>query len=66
MMMKKAVKMFAVMLAAALMTAALPAAEAGAEPERPVEVNKTYEKIEPSPAAVAVFSKKFCIICRNM
>lgn len=53
-MMKRAVKMFAMILAAALMLLALPVTEAGAEPERPVEVNRTYEKIDPSPAATVV------------
>ena len=40
--MKNAVKMLAMVLAAALMLTALPATQAGAEPERPVEVNRTY------------------------
>lgn len=52
--MKRAVKMLAMTLAAALMLTALPATEAGAEPERPVEVNRTYEKIGPSPAAAVI------------
>ena len=52
--MKRAAKMFAMVLAAALMLAALAVTEAGAEPERPVEVNRTYEKIDPSPAASVV------------
>ena len=52
--MKNAVKMLAMVLAAALMLTALPATQAGAEPERPVEVNRTYETIAPSPAAAVV------------
>ena len=52
--MKRAAKMFAMVLAAALMLAALAVTEAGAEPERPVEVNRTYERIDPSPAASVV------------
>lgn len=54
MLMKRTVKVFAMILAAALMLTALPVKEAGAEPERPVEVNRTYEKIDPSPAATVV------------
>ena len=52
--MKNAVKMLAMVLAAALMLTALPATQAGAEPERPVGVNRTYETIAPSPAAAVV------------